>query len=72
MLTHVFGNDFAFTDTSDLRYIGLQRDFKSFHQASEECSVSRLYGGIHYRITVERSTQLGNKIGEFIIRKLGL
>lgn len=72
MLTHLYGDSFSYTDTSDLRYIGMQRDFSSFRQASEECSVSRLYGGIHYRPTAERSTALGSAIGEFIIRKLKL
>jgi hypothetical protein len=72
VLTKIFGDNFVFTDTSDLRYIGMKRDFTSFIQASEECSFSRLYGGIHYRFTVEKSTALGNEIGEFIIKKLGL
>lgn len=71
VLTKVFGDNFAFTDTSDLRYIGMQRDFKSFLQAADECSISRLYGGIHYRQTVDRSTLLGRQLGEFIIRRLG-
>ena len=72
VLTNLFGDHFAFTDTSDLRYIGMQRNFTSFLQAADECSLSRLYGGIHYRLTVERSGALGRKIGEFIIRKLKL
>ncbi|MEO5562670.1 MAG: vanadium-dependent haloperoxidase [Chitinophagaceae bacterium] len=69
-LTHLFGDDFAFTDTSDLRYIGMKRDFKSFLQAADECSISRLYGGIHYRFTVIESGKLGKQIGEFIMRRL--
>lgn len=71
VLTKIYGDDFAFTDTSDLRYIGMKRDFKSFLQAADECSISRLYGGIHYRQTVNRSAILGRQIGEFIMRKLG-
>jgi hypothetical protein len=72
VLTNLFGDNFVFTDTSDLRYIGMQRDFSSFLQAADECSISRVYGGIHYRFTVEKSGELGKKIGEFIIRKLAL
>lgn len=72
VLTKIFGDNFAFTDTSDLRYIGMQRDFTSFHQASLECSISRVYGGIHYKETVINSTELGNRIGDFIINKLRL
>jgi PAP2 superfamily len=72
VLTHVFGDNFSFTDTSDLRYIGMQRNFSSFLQASGECSISRLYGGIHYRFTVDTSTALGNRVGVYLIRKLRL
>lgn len=72
VLTKLFGDNFAFTDTSDLRYIGMQRDFTSFNQASLECSISRVYGGIHYKETVKNSTELGNRIGDFIINKFGL
>lgn len=70
MLTHLYGDDFAFTDTSDLRYIGMQRDFTSFLQAADECSLSRLYGGIHYRLSVLEGGVLGRKIGDFIIKKI--
>ena len=70
VLTHLFGDDFAFTDTSDLRYIGMQRDFTSFLQAADECSLSRLYGGIHYRVSVLDGGKLGRKIGDFIVKKI--
>jgi hypothetical protein len=72
VLTKLYGNNFAYQDTSDLRYIGMQRHFGSFMEAARECSVSRLYGGIHYRMSVERGTEAGTRIGELIIRKLGL
>jgi len=70
VLTHLFGDDFGFTDTSDLRYIGMQRDFTSFLQAADECSLSRLYGGIHYRLSVLDGGKLGRKIGDFIVKKI--
>ncbi len=70
VLTHLYGSSFAFEDTSDLRYIGMQRHFNSFTQAAEECSVSRLYGGIHYRLSVDSGAACGRKVGAFIIRKL--
>lgn len=72
VLTKIFGDNFSFTDTSDLRYIGMQRDFTSFHQASQECSISRVYGGIHYRLTVDSSSVYGNQLGNYIIQKLRL
>lgn len=70
VLTKLYGENFAYNDTSDMRYIGLQRKFTSFKQAAMECSISRMYGGIHYRISVEKGTEEGLKLGEYIIRKL--
>lgn len=52
ILTELFGDNFEFLDTSDLEYIGMQRTFKSFIQAAEETSISRLYGGIHVRQSI--------------------
>ena len=72
VLTKLYGDNFAFRDTSDLRYIGLQRDFNSFLQAADECSISRLYGGIHYRLSVDSGNVCGKRLGNFIIKKLNL
>jgi hypothetical protein len=71
VLTALFGENFAFQDTSDLIYIGMQRHFNSFNEAAAQASVSRIYGGIHYRFTANISAAQGNKLGEHIISKLG-
>ncbi len=70
ILTKRFGDNFAFEDTSDLQYIGMKRNFTSFMQAAQEASVSRLYGGIHYRTGVEEGTKQGTRIGEYINSKI--
>ena len=70
VLTKLYGDNFSYNDTSDLRYIGMQRKFNSFLQAADECSVSRLYGGIHYRLSVDTGALYGRKVGSFIIKKL--
>ena len=70
VLAQMYGNNFAFQDTSDLRYIGMQRHFDSFQQAAAEASISRLYGGIHYRIGIDAGAAQGNKLGAYIIEKL--
>ena len=70
VLTKMYGDHFTFQDTSDMRYINMQRNFESFLQASEECSVSRLYGGIHYRQSLTRGADCGKKIGALIINQL--
>ncbi|RYE36566.1 MAG: phosphatase PAP2 family protein [Sphingobacteriaceae bacterium] len=72
MLTHLFGNHFAFQDTSDLHYIGMQRHFDSFVQAANEASVSRFYGGIHYLNSVNAGADQGKKVSNYIIEKLKL
>ncbi len=70
VLTSVYGDNFAFRDTSDLRYIGMERTFKSFNEAAAEASVSRLYGGIHFSFSIEAGAEMGKRLGEFITLKL--
>ena len=72
ILTHLFGDNFEYDDTSDLRYIGMQRHFKSFLKASDETSISRYYGGIHYKFSVDQGAVQGRKIGEYIWSTLKL
>lgn len=72
VLTHMFGDNFAFQDTSDLRYIGMKRDFASFKKASAETSISRYYGGIHYLNSVNKGAEQGLAVGEYIWKKLKL
>ena len=70
VLTHLFGDKFAFQDTSDLRYIGMQRHFTAFLQASDETAISRFYGGIHYLNSSLQGAKQGKQIGNFIWNKL--
>jgi membrane-associated phospholipid phosphatase len=70
VLTSIYGENFSFQDTSDLRYIGMQRHFNSFHEAAAEASISRVYGGIHYRFSVDVGASMGLQLGEFIKRKI--
>lgn len=70
VLAHLYGEKFAFQDTSDLRYIGMQRHFNSFQEAAAEASISRVYGGIHYRNSVDVGAEAGKKVGANIINKL--
>ncbi len=72
VLSHEFGENFAFHDTSDLKYIGLQRDFKSFKQAAEETALSRFYGGIHFLNSSLVGAEQGKKVGELIWQRLKL
>lgn len=70
ILTIELGENFAFHDDSDKEYIGLERDFKSFQEAAAEASISRVYGGIHFRPAVEEGTKLGSWLGAELMKKI--
>lgn len=70
VLTYLFGENFGFTDTSEV-YFGLpERTFKSFYQASDEAAISRLYGGIHFRDACENGVLQGKLVGQFMIDRI--
>jgi hypothetical protein len=70
VLTQLYGDGFAFHDNSDSLYIGMTRDFPSFHAAAAEASWSRMLGGIHYRTGVEAGAAHGACIGKQLVEKL--
>lgn len=67
VLTGLFGENFAFHDDADKEYIGMERDFTSFLAAAEEASISRFYGGLHYKISLEVGVETGKKIGNHVL-----
>ncbi len=69
-LSGLFGDQFAFTDSTEVEYGMSVRSFTSFRQAADEASISRVYGGIHYRPAVEEGSRQGRAIGEFIRQRL--
>ncbi|MBD0374764.1 MAG: vanadium-dependent haloperoxidase, partial [Flavisolibacter sp.] len=72
ILTNRLGDNFVFEDTYDLQYIGMKRNFQSFMQAALEASISRVYGGIHYRTGVEGGTEQGKKVADYVLNKIKL
>lgn len=70
MLTDLFGDNFAFTDSTEIEFGLDARNFNSFYKAAEEAAISRIYGGIHYRPAVELGFVEGRAIGEFLLTKL--
>lgn len=70
MLTRLFGDDFAFDDSSEVSFGLPVRSFKSFNQAAAEAAISRLYGGIHYLPAIKNGTDQGEKIAQFLMQKL--
>ncbi len=61
---------YVFTDSS-VMYINLPpRRFNSFREASDQASISRFYGGIHYMPSLDNGIIQGKEIGNFIVEKL--
>ncbi len=71
-LTSIYGDDFAFDDTSEEEYGLPTRSFKSFYDASGEAAVSRLYGGIHYRPAIDNGVVQGKALGNYVVGKVKL
>ena len=69
-LTDLFGDNFAFDDTSEIEYGLPLRSYDSFIGASEEAAVSRLYGGIHYMMAIEEGVAQGQEVGEHIVQRI--
>ena len=72
VMTHYFGDNFAYTDSSEKEFGIPNRSFTSFRGAATEASWSRLYGGIHFRSDLEQGSLLGRRLGEYIVNKLQL
>ena len=69
-LTSVFGDNLAYTDTTENEFGIAPRSFKSFRAAAEENNWARFYGGIHYHPTCIVSTEFGKKVGTLVVNKL--
>lgn len=70
ILTSIFGNDFQFEDTTEVPYGLPVRSFDSFEDAALEATLSRLYGGIHYRAAIEEGAIQGENLGNYVNSKL--
>jgi hypothetical protein len=69
-LTKLFGDNFSFTDSTEIEFGLTARSFKSFLHASEEAAISRMYGGIHYRPAIDNGIVEGRALGNYIIEKI--
>lgn len=69
-LTNVFGDHFAYTDTSELDYGIKNRSYQSFRDAAMENTWARFYGGLHFHQTCLYSNEYGKKVGDLVNSKL--
>ena len=70
ILTHYFGDKFAYRDSVEVSYGLPARDFTSFKQAADEAAISRFYGGIHFMDAIDNGVLQGTKVGEQAVKKL--
>jgi hypothetical protein len=70
VLTKLYRDNLAFEDSSDYQYIGLKRKFTSLSAAAAECSMSRVYGGIHYVTSVNTGAAMGKQVGGLVVKKI--
>ncbi len=69
-LTDVFGDNFAYTDSTELEFGIPNRSYKSFRDAAIENNWARFYGGIHFHNSCIVSTEVGKKVGQYVAEKL--
>ncbi|MDE2446291.1 MAG: vanadium-dependent haloperoxidase [Alphaproteobacteria bacterium] len=64
-LTAMFGENFAFNDSTHERDGMGIRHFNSLWDAAQEAGISRLYGGIHFRPAIDNGLDQGKCIGKY-------
>jgi hypothetical protein len=67
ILSHYFGNNFAYKDSVEQDFGLPPRNFQSFRQAAHEAADSRYYGGIHFMDANRNGLQQGEKIGKYVL-----
>lgn len=70
VLTSFFGDNHAFVDSTEVEFELPVRTFNSFREAALEASMSRVYGGIHYRRGCDAGNEHGTQIGQYIVQKV--
>ena len=70
ILTHYFGPNFNYTDSTEINYGIPPRRFTSFNQAAKEAAISRFLGGIHFKDAIDNGLVQGNKVGGWVLQKI--
>jgi hypothetical protein len=67
VLTAFFGRDpFEFSVTSEV-LPGVERSFRTFGDAAQEASMSRIFGGQHFRFDQTAGERLGRSVADFVV-----
>lgn len=70
ILTSLFGDHFAFDDSTEMHYDLPIRHYDSFQQAADEASISRFYGGIHYMPAIMEGVTQGENVGRHVLSRI--
>jgi PAP2 superfamily len=70
VLTEALGDNFAFTDSTEVQFDLPARSFGSFYEAADQSALSRLYAGIHYRNGNEQGRLVGRKVGAHVVSRI--
>ena len=70
VFSSILGDSIEFSDRSHdgrKEFLGKPRQFHSFHEMAQENAVSRLFGGVHFRMDCEEGYRLGGIVGEKVV-----
>lgn len=67
VLAVLFGKDYSFTDHTYDQFGMTPRTYSSFWAIAQEAAISKVYGGIHYRLSVDVGLQQGKDVTQNII-----
>jgi len=70
VLTALYGDSLAFTDSTEVPFGLPTRRFTSFKAAAAEAAISRLYGGIHFRPAIEEGQRQGAEVGALLVARV--
>lgn len=70
MMSHVFGENYPIT-LRHYDYLGFpERSYTNFTEMGMDMAMSRVWSGLHYKYTADKSLEQGNKIAQNIINTL--
>jgi hypothetical protein len=75
VLQHYFPDEKDFTDQANLARVdidGSPRTYPTLEAMKREISMSRWYGGIHFKETLDESVTIGERVGAECLRRMGV
>jgi hypothetical protein len=73
VFSYFFPQQGSFVDSTHVNRTdinGRPRTYNNLQQMVDEISISRMYGGIHYKYTLDESKLIGSQIGQEVIKNL--